>query len=602
MTDDDRTRREGALPRRPTARAHPARRRECGRRRRLFGARHAGRPLRRARRARRGRHGRRLRRVRSRARSQGRDQAAAGPRGRLDGGGDHKAWLVREAQALARLSHPNVVAVYDVGTLPDDQVFVAMELVDGVTLREWLKARAATVARGVAGPGRGRRRARGRARRRARASRLQARQRAGRHDGRVRVMDFGLARLGRARLTTHDDEPPPRDSRPSRSRRAARCRSSSRSRARVLGTPAYMAPEVYDGEPADARSDQFAFGVTLFEALYRARPYKRADLAPPGDREAAELAGERERARCPGALAARRRCARSRGIATQRYPSDDRAARRARVDPMRASGRRSPRSGSRSLAVGAPSRACSRCAARRRRELCTGADEAARRRVGRVRSSKQIADRVPRDEEAVRGARVRRRRARARSLHRTSGPRAVTESCEATRVRGEQTEEVLSLREACLDNHLDEVRALTALLGQADASDGREGRQGRARARSARRVRERRRRCARRASRRRSCARRSRSSRRSSPPRRPTSLAGHVPAVADRVVGGVIDGAKALGYRADGRRGAGRPRRGAAHGRQLRRRRVTTFAKPCGRRSAASATTSPRRRISRWRS
>ncbi len=51
-----------------------------------------------------------------------------------------QTWLVREAQALARLSHPNVVAVHDVGAIAGDQVFVAMELVDGVTLRAWLKA------------------------------------------------------------------------------------------------------------------------------------------------------------------------------------------------------------------------------------------------------------------------------------------------------------------------------------------------------------------------------------------------------------------------------------------------------------------------------
>src|SRR5882724_11363685 len=50
-----------------------------------------------------------------------------------------QAWLLREAQALAKLAHPNVVAVFDVGSLSVDQVFVAMELVDGKTLRAWLK-------------------------------------------------------------------------------------------------------------------------------------------------------------------------------------------------------------------------------------------------------------------------------------------------------------------------------------------------------------------------------------------------------------------------------------------------------------------------------
>src|SRR5438067_6589381 len=58
--------------------------------------------------------------------------------GGSDSGGD-QAWIVREAQAMARLAHPNVVAVYDVGTLPGDRVFVAMELVEGETLRAWLK-------------------------------------------------------------------------------------------------------------------------------------------------------------------------------------------------------------------------------------------------------------------------------------------------------------------------------------------------------------------------------------------------------------------------------------------------------------------------------
>src|SRR5262245_53963639 len=58
---------------------------------------------------------------------------------RMGGSSGDQAWLLREAQALARLSHPNVIAVHDVGTLPGDRVFVAMELVVGKTLRAWLK-------------------------------------------------------------------------------------------------------------------------------------------------------------------------------------------------------------------------------------------------------------------------------------------------------------------------------------------------------------------------------------------------------------------------------------------------------------------------------
>ena len=61
---------------------------------------------------------------------------------RADGRDDSRgqAWLLREAQAMARLAHPNVIAVHDVGTLGGDRVFVAMELVDGGTLRAWLRA------------------------------------------------------------------------------------------------------------------------------------------------------------------------------------------------------------------------------------------------------------------------------------------------------------------------------------------------------------------------------------------------------------------------------------------------------------------------------
>src|SRR5687767_4768793 len=65
---------------------------------------------------------------------QGRPAAA----GSSSASGD-QAWLLREAQALARLSHPNVIAVHDVGTVSSDRVFIAIELVQGVTMRVWLK-------------------------------------------------------------------------------------------------------------------------------------------------------------------------------------------------------------------------------------------------------------------------------------------------------------------------------------------------------------------------------------------------------------------------------------------------------------------------------
>ena len=94
----------------------------------------------------------------------------------------HRARLHREAQALARLSHPSVVTVFDVGDLAND-TFVAMELVDGMSLREWMQA-AADVARGRARGARRGPRARRRARRGHRPPRRQARQH---HDRRRRA-------------------------------------------------------------------------------------------------------------------------------------------------------------------------------------------------------------------------------------------------------------------------------------------------------------------------------------------------------------------------------------------------------------------------------
>jgi tetratricopeptide (TPR) repeat protein/predicted Ser/Thr protein kinase len=183
-------------------------------------------------------------------------------------GSQGAARLVREAQALARLSHPNVVAVHDVGTF-EDRVFVAMEFVSGHTLNEWLDRAPRTrpeVLRVMNDAGRG----------------LAAAHAAGlihrdfkpenvmvREDGRVLVMDFGVARP--------TDAPPDAvdvDQTTESMIRAQVDRTIDLTRTgALLGTPAYMAPEQHTGKEVDARSDQFAFCVTLYEALYRERPF-----------------------------------------------------------------------------------------------------------------------------------------------------------------------------------------------------------------------------------------------------------------------------------------------------------------------------------------
>lgn len=190
---------------------------------------------------------------------------------RPDGGEDAdkaQARLLREAQAMARLAHPNVVRIYDVGVL-DERVYLAMELVDGLTLRDWLAARP-----------------------RARREVIDVLVRAGRGlaaaheaglvhldfkprnvlvgvDGEVRVVDFGLARIGA-------------DADPSSSADGEGLLMLGEPVTHVgmvMGTPGYMASEQLEGGPTDARTDQFSFCVTAWEALYGERPYPGRRLA-----------------------------------------------------------------------------------------------------------------------------------------------------------------------------------------------------------------------------------------------------------------------------------------------------------------------------------
>jgi hypothetical protein len=197
-----------------------------------------------------------------------------------------EARLLREAQAMARISHQNVIAVHDVGTY-EQQVFVAMELVEGESLRAWVKGRVRPVAEIVqvfAAAGRG----------------LAAAHSAGLihrdfkpdnvlvgTDARVRVTDFGLARV--------DEEG--RESEPQAAAAVAVDEPLTMSGA-VIGTPAYMAPEQHRGGHVDARSDQFAFCVALYEALYGERPFAGKTYA--------ELAAEVKAGRVRPAPAGRR--------------------------------------------------------------------------------------------------------------------------------------------------------------------------------------------------------------------------------------------------------------------------------------------------------
>ncbi|HEU0034843.1 MAG TPA: protein kinase [Kofleriaceae bacterium] len=177
--------------------------------------------------------------------------------------------LVREARAMAVLSHKNVVAVYDVG-FHDQQVFVAMQLVDGATLGKWLAAEPRSIRKILrvlrdAGTGLAAAHAARLIHRDFKPDNVLVSKR-----GTARVTDFGLAR--RADLTIE----PARDS----TDRVSAPRvleledvSSVTKSGAIVGTPAYMAPEQSQGDAVDARADQFSFCVTAWEALYGKRPF-----------------------------------------------------------------------------------------------------------------------------------------------------------------------------------------------------------------------------------------------------------------------------------------------------------------------------------------
>jgi len=195
--------------------------------------------------------------------------------------------LLREARALARLSHPNVVQVHDVGESP--LPFIAMKLVRGKTLAEWQRARPPWRAcvRAYLQAGRGLAAAH--------AKRLVHRDFKPSNcliddEGRVRVMDFGLARaLDLGAPSDHHDQTP----RPHAWPDARSCDSTLTDEGTVLGTLAYMSLEQLRGEEADARSDQFGFCVALWEALHGERPFAGSTPA------ALERALLREQVRAP---------------------------------------------------------------------------------------------------------------------------------------------------------------------------------------------------------------------------------------------------------------------------------------------------------------
>lgn len=181
--------------------------------------------------------------------------------------------MMREAQALAQLSHPHVVQIYEVGE-DGEQLFIAMEYVDGGTLREWVEARPrhwSEIVRVYAQAALG----------------LAAAHDVGLthrdfkpentllgRDGRVRVVDFGLAQIQR-----DVDRPSGSETTPEGWLAEDAFEMHATVTGGLVGTAAYMPPEQLRGQTVDARCDVFAFCVALYRALYGHNPFHGTTLA-----------------------------------------------------------------------------------------------------------------------------------------------------------------------------------------------------------------------------------------------------------------------------------------------------------------------------------
>jgi tRNA A-37 threonylcarbamoyl transferase component Bud32/tetratricopeptide (TPR) repeat protein len=369
--------------------------------------------------------------------------------------------LAREAQALAKLSHRNVVTVYDVGSHGED-LFVAMELVDGETLRDWLAtprpwpeviARMLEAGRGLAAAHEV-----GVVHRDFKPSNVLISSR-----GELRVTDFGLARLEATTEIVSVGE----------LEESARVEHHAEltKTGKVVGTPAYMAPEQHAGHPPDARADQYAFALTLYEALYGTRPFGMLGGVALA---AAKLLGVR---RIPASDTTSHRVPRAirraiaRGLAPdprQRFPAMDRLL--AAIDrALRPRSRFLPAVavlGVGVFAVGLQrvhADADERCTSAEERVAAVWSDAARdrlRAAVGdattighgstRAAALQSVMDRLDRYAEAWTG------------VHR--------EACEATWHRGEQSTIALDHRMACLDRRLEALRSTVEILRDGGAT------------------------------------------------------------------------------------------------------------------------------------
>jgi tetratricopeptide (TPR) repeat protein/predicted Ser/Thr protein kinase len=390
-----------------------------------------------------------------------------------------RARLLREAQAMARVSHPHVIPIFDVG-IWGAQVFLAMELIDGGTLSDWLKGSERSwreVLEKFLAAGQG----------------LLAAHEAGlvhrdfkpgnvlvSRNGRVCVTDFGLAR----QVDKPDAEPAAAEEPRPPEVEHRMLEVNLTETGMVMGTPSYMSPEQFRSTAVDARSDQFSFCVSLYWALYRQRPFDPARLRvalAPG-------AGDETPGGQPTKVEGTPRRVTSRPAVIQEPPRDSKVPAWIRQAVMRglsvSPGERFPSMKELLEALSQETRLT-----RRRRWAGVAAVSAVGLSLvgGAVYQSSQVCAGAGELMEEVWSPEARQKLeasflATGRPFAGDMVPRVLavldgyasawtqqrTEACEATRLRGVQTEELLSRREVCLERRRRDMRALVDVLQRAD--------------------------------------------------------------------------------------------------------------------------------------
>ena len=375
---------------------------------------------------------------------------------------DARARMLREAQALAKLSHPHVVAIHDVG-IHEGRVFVAMDFIEGLTLRRWATQeprgwRAILEVFHQAGRGLAAAHAAGLVHRDFKPDNVIVGP-----DHRAQVLDFGLAH-SRASAGSELREPAESGNRdlPPPSSGVSLDAPLTREGA-ILGTPGYMAPEQHRGESTDARSDQFAFCIALYEALYGESPFAGDDAKELRENVVEGNVRDPPRSSVPGWV--RRVILRGLKVRpAERFASMDKLLEEL-SESSRARWRRLVVGGAAAVALTIAAFVAGRTLVDEDSKCRGGADalagiwdEAKKQDIEAafLATDKPYADAVWRSTESV-------------IDDYTSAWLAMrTDACEATWVRGDQSEDALYLRMGCLQRRLDELAALGRLFEAAD--------------------------------------------------------------------------------------------------------------------------------------